>query len=479
MRNAKLSTKLIAGFAAIALVALIVGTVGITRITTIAKTSKKIYEENAININKISGLNENFLKMRAVAISACLERFSQNKDIAARITAMKEMDKTEQGMIQDFEKRLPPGKEAKTLNEFKVELGKYLADRDKMFQLVMENRKEEVIAFINGDLLSQGNKVSALLDKLMAEENGMAKKNADLNNAYGNSAVWFIVIASVAGIMLAAFLGFLFVSIIRPINSGIDGLHEGANQVGEAASLVSSASQNLVEGASQQTTSVEKTSSSAQELAASTKQNADNAKEVDLLMVEATRYVDSCNNQMIPMIAAIQEITRLSTETRKIIKTIDEIAFKTNLLALNAAVETAGAGEAGTGFAVVAEEVRNLAKRAAEAAKNTNSLIDNTVKAVKKGSNLTLSLRDEFRKNQENGIEMRKFFADVQVSSNEQVRKLEQITRIVTAMDKAIIDTAASAEDSAAAAEELNAQAEAMKGFVEELNFVVGGNQQK
>jgi methyl-accepting chemotaxis protein len=476
MKNAKLSVKLIGGFAAIALVTLIVGVVGMTRITAIAESDKEIYERHAANMGAISGFNAAFLKMRAAATSACLDRFIQGKDITARIAAIKEMDKAGQGMISDFAKRLDPARDPKTINEFKVELGKYLVDRDKMLQSAMENRKEEAMALINGSLPAQGDKVSSLLAKLMEEESDTAQRKAAANNGHANEALWFIGILSAGGVILAAVFAFLFVSMLRPIHRVTEGLHEGVDQIREAASLVSSASQNLADGASQQTDSVERTSSSAEELAAGTKQNADNARHADEMMEEASKYVDSCNDQMIPMVATVQEIIRLSEETRKIIKTIDEIAFQTNLLALNAAVETARAGEAGTGFSVVAEEVRNLAIRAAEAAKNTNSLIDNTVRTVRNGNNLTLSLREEIRRNQENAVKMRKFFSDVQMASNEQARRLEQITQIITDMDQAILDTAASAEESAGAAEELSAQAESMKGYVDELYFVVGGN---
>jgi methyl-accepting chemotaxis protein len=176
------------------------------------------------------------------------------------------------------------------------------------------------------------------------------------------------------------------------------------------------------------------------------------------------------------MAGAVAEITRSSEETGKIIKTIDEIAFQTNLLALNAAVEAARAGEAGAGFAVVADEVRNLAMRAAEAAKNTSNLIENTIKAVRKGNELTNATQEAFKENAEISRKIGQLVDEIAAASEEQSHGITQVNTAVSEMDKVTQSTAANAEESAAAAEELNAQAEQLKVYVEDLVRVVGGN---
>ena len=157
----------------------------------------------------------------------------------------------------------------------------------------------------------------------------------------------------------------------------------GAGQVSTASRQVASGSLELAEGVSRQASSLEETSSSLEEVLSMTKQNADNAASAKLIMSELLGIVDNVDKGMRGMAVAIHDVSKSSEQTGKIVKTIDEIAFQTNLLALNAAVEAARAGEAGAGFAVVAEEVRNLARRAAEAAKNTSQLIENTIKSVK------------------------------------------------------------------------------------------------
>jgi methyl-accepting chemotaxis protein len=175
------------------------------------------------------------------------------------------------------------------------------------------------------------------------------------------------------------------------------------------------------------------------------------------------------------MAAAIAEISKSSEETGKIIKTIDEIAFQTNLLALNAAVEAARAGEAGAGFAVVANEVRNLAMRAAEAAKSTADLIEGTIKAVKSGNEITQATQTAFKENMTISAKVGELVDEIAAASNEQSQGIDQVNNAVAEMDKVVQQAAANAEESASAAEEMNAQAQQMKQFVGQLVLLVGG----
>ncbi len=265
-------------------------------------------------------------------------------------------------------------------------------------------------------------------------------------------------------------------SISNPINKIVIGLHEASEQVSSAAGEVSSVSQTLAGGSSEQAATIEEISSSLEEMSSMTKQNATNAKQADSLMKQANRFVDKANASMNQLTTAMNEIAKASEETSKIIKTIDEIAFQTNLLALNAAVEAARAGSIGAGFAVVADEVRNLALRSADAAKNTATLIADTVKKVNGGTELVKTTREAFQEVASGAIRAGELVDEIATASSEQAQGIEQINLAVTEMDKVVQQNAATAEESAASAEELNGQAEEMRNFVEHLSIVIGGS---
>jgi methyl-accepting chemotaxis protein len=186
--------------------------------------------------------------------------------------------------------------------------------------------------------------------------------------------------------------------------------------------------------------------------------------------------VGFANESMEELTGSMAEISGASEQTSRIIKTIDEIAFQTNLLALNAAVEAARAGEAGTGFAVVAEEVRNLAMRAAEAAKNTSQLIETTVKKVKEGQGVVTKANGAFTEVAESTGKVAGLVGEIAAASQEQAEGIEQINRAVTEMDRIVQENAASAEQSTSAAEEMNAQAMQMRAFVKDLATMVRGS---
>jgi len=287
-----------------------------------------------------------------------------------------------------------------------------------------------------------------------------------------------IMLAGIIVIAVAASIIFWTVqkSISTPINHIVENLNEGSEQLSSASSEISSASQMLAEGASEQAASIQESSSSLEEISSRTKKNADNATQADKLMKESNEVVLKANRSMGELSSAMEEISKTGEETAKIIKTIDEIAFQTNLLALNAAVEAARAGEVGAGFAVVAGEVRNLAMRAAEAARNTSHLIDGTVKRIRQGSDLVVKTGEAFSEVAKGTQKVGELVSEIAISSREQSQGLEQVNAAVDGMDKIAQRNAANAEESASTSEELSAQAVQMKEIVSALVKLVGEN---
>lgn len=248
-----------------------------------------------------------------------------------------------------------------------------------------------------------------------------------------------------------------------------------SQQVTAVSGQISGSSQALSSSATAQASSLEEVSSSLQEMASMTKQNASNAKEARSMSEGARATAAKGVDSMQRLSEAINRIKASSDSTAKIVKTIDEIAFQTNLLALNAAVEAARAGDAGKGFAVVAEEVRNLAMRSAEAAKNTSNLIEESVKNAEGGVSINQEVLTNLREINEQVNKVSEVMAEIASASDQQSQGIDQITTAVQQMSEMTQQNAANSEESAASALELDNLAHKMQKMVDA--FQLGNHQ--
>ncbi len=256
-------------------------------------------------------------------------------------------------------------------------------------------------------------------------------------------------------------------------------LAEGSENTTDSANAVASASQTLAEGASSQAASLEETSASLEEMTSMVRRNADSAQQAKEISGQTRAAADTGAHDMEHMRASMAAIKSSSDEVAKIVKNIDEIAFQTNILALNAAVEAARAGEAGAGFAVVAEEVRNLAQRSAQAARETATRIEDAITKTGQGVEVSGKVAKSLKEIIEKARLVDDLVGQIAVASREQAQGISQVNLAVTAMDKVTQSNAATAEESASAAQELNSQAAIQKAAVGELLAVVGGSQSR
>ncbi|MBI5555999.1 MAG: hypothetical protein HY885_00005 [Deltaproteobacteria bacterium] len=346
-------------------------------------------------------------------------------------------------------------KDLKTIQEQISFEGKVIGRVDLGLSLALIRQKDEEAASRNEQLAAQTD--AALL-----------KANRSL--------MAVVLVSALLGVLVLclAIYASLRRYVVRPVGLVAAGLIQGAEEVTNASWQLESASQQLASGASEQAASLEETSASLEELLAMNRKNSENSRCGDTLMREAQLVVELSNKSMARQTESMSAISRASEETSKIIKTIDEIAFQTNLLALNAAVEAARAGESGAGFAVVAGEVRNLAMRAAAAAKDTEKLIAAIAGHVHAGSEHVQQANEQFAHMSEKITKVGSLVTEIAGATSEQDVSFDQVNKAMLEIDRVVQQTASSAEESASAATEMHAQAENLKGFVGELLDLIG-----
>ncbi|MFP4387539.1 MAG: methyl-accepting chemotaxis protein [Desulfococcaceae bacterium] len=275
--------------------------------------------------------------------------------------------------------------------------------------------------------------------------------------------------------LLASLILGIHGSLLRPIHRVVAELRESAAQVTAASDQIADSSQSLAHGSSRQAGSVEQASVSLEEISAMIRQNAEHARSANGLVRDTRGQVETASDSMGRLSQSIREIARSSEETAKIVKTIDEIAFQTNLLALNAAVESARAGAAGAGFGVVAEEVRNLAQRSAEAARNTAAWLEDARRKIEEGLALVADTESAFQEVDGSSAKAADLVEEIAAASSEQAQGIEQVNQAVVGINAVTQQNTSDAEESAAAAQQMNAQAAHVTEMVNDLLALVGG----
>ena len=339
--------------------------------------------------------------------------------------------------------------------------------------LCRQNKLDQLAPFVSGIEAFAGIADASLSDIKGVQRTRLAESQKEGASLKSQSMTIAILMSC---LLLAITLTALFFvrNINRTLVAAVGELAEGAEQVAAAAGQVSSSSQALAQGSSEQAASLEETSASSEEINSMARKNSENSRGAAELVTQSQQKFVQTNKSLDLMVVAMGEINTQSGKISKIIKVIDEIAFQTNILALNAAVEAARAGEAGMGFAVVADEVRNLAQRCAQAAKDTASLIEESIVKSNSGQTTVDQVTAAIRSITAESAKVKTLVDEVSLGSDEQAKGIDQIGKAITQMEQVTQKTAATAEESASAAEELNAQSETMKEVVDRLTDMLG-----
>ena len=319
-------------------------------------------------------------------------------------------------------------------------------------------------------------KLSAITDNIVSSA---ATLEASQEQAIESDMQRIFMMALIFGLgsIAAAVLLAIFITrgIVKKLTSNINELTSSANLVSNASVQLSSAGQQLSEGSAQQAASIEETSATMDQTASMVKKNAENTKEANSLSEAANKAAMSGVSKMDSMTESMDELKQSSAEIAKIIKIIDDIAFQTNMLALNAAVEAARAGDAGLGFAVVAEEVRSLAQKSAGAANNTAEIIERNIELSENGVKISDEIGEALKQITQKTEDVKRIIAEITAAGEEQEKGTQQVTDAIGQIEKVVQENAATAEESAASAEALQNQAFALENIISELNSLIKG----
>ena len=473
-RRWTISKRLYAGFGALLLLTVLAGVVAIVGSSKIKANVETVTQRSA-ELQRAMTIQTALFKVESGEKSILWAGLDNDKQLyeSSKRAVINEYALADK-QIDDLAATLTNGADQAAARTLRQSLTQWRSAHDQVVSFGdsgnFANAQQLITSTINPQLRSAEEAAQGIVRRL---DEAMSQASAESNASYLQSR---LLIATV--VVLALIVGLAVIWLVRTINESLrtvsQELGDGAQLVVDASSQMSISAQSMSQGASEQAASLEENSASMEEMATMTRKNAESSFQAATLMAEAARVVESANSALVDMVSSMTSIKVSSQRVSKIIKTIDEIAFQTNILALNAAVEAARAGEAGMGFAVVADEVRNLAQRSAQAAKDTAALIEEAITSASEGSQKVEQVAGGFSAITQRVTEVKSLVDNVSSASKHQAVGIDQVVQSIRQMERVTQTTAATAEESAAACEQLNAQADVTMQLVERLEALVG-----
>ena len=486
MKKVSLSFKLILGFMGVAVITAIVAIVGWVSTSQLTQRIDKLGNESIPAIVDLEMVKVNHLQIRVV-LRTFMTPYVTKEEYIKQMENVQAARSNYKDAMKRYEDLHKTPKETELFNKFKELLEISIKANNEYFELAKGYEDPAVDKVALSQKLYEMNMNGEVRDAFLNQFSAQGELLEYVKDFYGKKAVKestdtaailnaLIIGLAAIGIVLSIALGIIIArSITKPVTRINEDLFASAGSLESAAGQVSTSSQELSSGAAELASSVEEMTSSLEELQSIIESNTKNIGEGELMMRETMTGSKLAVSKMTDLKVSHEEIKDNSQKIVRIIKVIDDIAFQTNILALNAAVEAARAGDAGRGFAVVADQVKNLASKSAEAAKETSLLIESAIDSVNKGYSLGNEVGDTLNKAVDLATKVSQILEEVNRASNEQLKGATQVTKAVGQINTVVQQTASSSEETAAAGEELLSQAEMMKGIVENLNVLVKG----
>ena len=476
MKHWTIAKRIIAGYAAVLAAMIAMTGVSFFQLNLIRDDAAAVVERSLPAVITMGQIESNMMRSYAMVSEHILA--TEEAHLASLEKSITESVQSSAQLLAGYEAGASSPLELELIAALKKAREAFDKSRTSVLTLSTANKNDDAFLEYSITLSDLFGNYEKALDNLVAyNQQASTTAGAEITSAIAQSRQILLVGVGLA-LALAGVIGYVIIrGTNRSLNEATRVLGETSHQVSSAAGQVSSASQALAEGSSEQAASLEETSASLEEMSSMTKRNAESAQQAKELSNQTRASADAGAGRMKEMTDAMAAIKSSSDDIAKIIKTIDEIAFQTNILALNAAVEAARAGEAGAGFAVVAEEVRALAQRSAQAAKETAGKIEDAIRKSEQGVAISSSVAQSLSEIVEKARKVDAFVAEIAQASQEQTQGIGQVNTAVGQMDKVTQSNASNAEETAAAAAELNSQASTLLEAVAGLEKLVGGHQ--